>query len=737
MKNMVCNPRPLTDLWRAGEIGDPFIMRFDGRFYLYCSSHAMGPGLKCWTSDDMIDFTYYGYVCEDERIWGAYAPEVMYNDGMFYMVTSPVGSGHYMLRSPSPLGPFTVISENYGLTIDGSQFLDDDGKGYFLRAGTEGIIVHDMPSADKINPRGKVIPASFLGHWTEGPMIIKRNGRYYLSLTGNHVLSKGYRVTYCVSSDAPDHGYRCLNEPTLLLETRDEFHGLGHSATCVGPDMDTMYIVYHKNILDERNRPDHRSMNLDRLYFNGDRMYCNATWWPQEAPVQPSCATRDGKGMVKTSNGLALPEKTGDTFTAEINITLTQAAGQVFFGDSAYLAIEKNSKWTLAVCNETFEGVFNTAVNANALMTVKVSLHQGHLELFVNGMMIHSMQSNLKGGAIGISDGCAPSFVGFSGVAQGSDEKEAAKPIPGVFDGVHCAENHPLTQGEKGCMAVSLPSGGTLTYPVNVLADGTYQLVVTMQAQNAPLELVLSCNGKQVPLSALSPSMPDKHGMEKRWLGMVTLEAGMQTLTISNAGPACAIDRLYLLEAHAFIPAKVIDNGADVSKGALRVIGHKQQKSMLHKYSGYTCAEGYGEGYLGGMWRDYQVNAVVNIDPYSPDASASIYLRSRLESWHPHQIASSRMAYCIRILPDRVVLYRQEYHDEKRLAMAALDIAYPAKLSLVCKVKGDTIVVSLKTDAGLQVLIHATDALALPTGRMGIDARGDGIGFEAVTVEMA
>ena len=36
----VRNPYPLTDLWDGREIGDPFLMRHDGRFYLYCSSHS-------------------------------------------------------------------------------------------------------------------------------------------------------------------------------------------------------------------------------------------------------------------------------------------------------------------------------------------------------------------------------------------------------------------------------------------------------------------------------------------------------------------------------------------------------------------------------------------------------------------------------------------------------------------------------------------------------------------------
>ena len=70
--SMIRNPYPLTDLWEGREIGDPFLMRHDGRFYLYCSSGGLG--IKCWVSEDMIRFDYQGFVCEEPCTIGAYAP---------------------------------------------------------------------------------------------------------------------------------------------------------------------------------------------------------------------------------------------------------------------------------------------------------------------------------------------------------------------------------------------------------------------------------------------------------------------------------------------------------------------------------------------------------------------------------------------------------------------------------------------------------------------------------------
>jgi|GEM_PF-1412486 len=736
MDKLFGNPRPLPDLWDGHEIGDPFMMRFDGRFYLYCSSHGAGPGIKCWTSDDMIDFTYRGYVCEDERVWGAYAPEVCYIAGRFYMVTSPRGSGHYLLRAPSPLGPFEIISDNLGLGIDGSLFVDDDGRSYFYRASAQGVRVHDMPSPDRIDVHSRVIGASWLGHWTEGPMVVKRDDRYFLTNTGNHVLSRGYHVDYFVSHDGPDRGYYAMKEQQLLLETRDEYHALGHSSTCVGPDMDTLYIVYHKNILDEWNRPKHRSMCIDRLFFNGDRMYTNASWWPQRPPRAPVFSSRAGKGLIERDGGLATPVSTGDTYTAEVCGTLTGESGWTRFSAGergcVALTIRSAGEWQALLTEDgatrEWRGRLVDAINPKALLCVRASMRDGRLRLYVNGLEILRAETRLGAGRIELG-GMKPGFAGFSDVAQGSREADDLKNIPGAFDACHALERPGAAEGERRCAAAVCAPGQTLTFPVSVCRDGRYHVACTIKAMRGRLDVAV--NGEA--LSAPSCGVCDDQGMERRYLGEVSLAAGEGELTFT-VNSACVIDRVCVMEADEFTPAQIIEAGRDVTNGALRVIGHKAAHSMLRKFSGYTCAENDGEGYFGGMWRDCQVRAAVNVDPCSPDAGAAIYLRSSRESWHPHQVRAGRRAYCVRILPGRVELAKQAY-GETVLAAAKLDMALPGVLKLVCRVQGNRISVLRETAAGEMPLLCCVDAMAIPCGRVGIQATGDGIGFEAVRVE--
>lgn len=723
INDYVRNPYPLTDLWEGREIGDPFLMRYDGRFYLYCSSGGLG--IKCWVSEDMIRFDYQGFVCEEPCTIGAYAPEVAYNAGKFWMVTSPRGSGHYLLVADSPLGPFKVVSDNLGIGIDGSIFVDDDGRSWFYRSSHQGIRVHEMPHPGEIDVRSKPIEASWLHHWTEGPMVIKRDGRYFLTDTGNHVCCRGYHVDYTVSREGPDHGYRRLRDGVLLLETRDEYHALGHSSTCVGPDMDTMYIVYHKNIIGERNNPLHRSLCMDRLSFNGDRMYTNATWWNQQTHRQPACVSRNGEGLVE---GM-LPVEADATYTAEINVHLTEDEGSVCFSGKT-LTIAKVRHWALSTGES---GVFPANVATDALITIKVSLHKGMLVLCVNGMEFLRKQTNLGGGKIGIGKGCEPSFIGFSDVAQGAWEGGTQKPVPGAFDAVHGNSHGETAEGETGCRALVLHSGETAGYPLNVWKTRKYHLAMTVKASDAPITLAV--NGK--PVTAKPTGAATEDGMEKRYFGVVELSAGVQTMTIT-AQEDVIIDRIYFTEADDFTPAVIIDKGEDVTNGVLHVIGHKQKGSMHRKFCGYTAAEGYGEAWYGGKgwngenWRDMALHMVINCKPCAPEARISAYIRSNRETWHPHQVAAARFAYAVHVTEKSICLCKQEY-CESVLAEMPITMEWGSQMKLTLRVKGSRITV--EGENGL--LLEYTDPMPLTAGRVGFSASTDGLGFEHVEVTEA
>ncbi|NLN28793.1 MAG: family 43 glycosylhydrolase [Firmicutes bacterium] len=171
------NPFELPEEWPAYGVGDPFILRWNGRYYLYPSTntHFGGSvGIKAWSSVDLVNWRYEGLVTEDPVSRNAYAPEVVYWNGKFYLYTSPDGQGHYVFVADSPTGPFTAVTGNLGMTIDGSVFIDDDGTWIFTHAGHLGIRGRRMRDPFTFGPEQVV--NSNLGGWTEGSYILKRDG---------------------------------------------------------------------------------------------------------------------------------------------------------------------------------------------------------------------------------------------------------------------------------------------------------------------------------------------------------------------------------------------------------------------------------------------------------------------------------------------------------------------------------------------------------------------------------
>ncbi|MBN9605117.1 MAG: glycoside hydrolase family 43 protein [Actinomycetales bacterium] len=315
---------------RAGDFADPFVLRHDGRYYLYCTN----PDVRCWSSRDLVSWRLEGPTVADDVFPGLvpFAPEVIYADGAFFMYTSPSGHGHVVLRSDSPTGPFVPVSGNVGHAIDGNVLIDDDGRWYFYWAGDEGIWGCEMTSPTEFGP--PVFTGIHMNGWTEGPFVGKRDGRYWMTLTGNHYLSKGYRID-AASSDHPLTGY--VGEPLnpVLISTTGHVVGLGHSSSVTGPDLVSTYLVYHN-----LNPDASRDLDIDRQVWTGGGLQVlgPTTSAPVPAPPDELCdwdaggesrwTGSAGRVAVHESAG-ALPAEaiatwdvdTAGTFTAELNFT--------------------------------------------------------------------------------------------------------------------------------------------------------------------------------------------------------------------------------------------------------------------------------------------------------------------------------------------------------------------------------------------------------------------------------
>src|SRR6266545_3481277 len=116
-------------------MADPHIIRVDGKYYLYATTHTKG--YDVFVSDDLVNWTNKGLAFDDPR-GGAWAPDVFHNkrgDGKFYLYytdnipDAKPGSPHKQIGvavADSPLGPFkdrAVLAKD---AIDAHLFRDDD-----------------------------------------------------------------------------------------------------------------------------------------------------------------------------------------------------------------------------------------------------------------------------------------------------------------------------------------------------------------------------------------------------------------------------------------------------------------------------------------------------------------------------------------------------------------------------------------------------------------------------------
>lgn len=496
------NPFTLSGEWDKYGIGDPYILKYRGTYYLYCSTRDNTEGVKCWSSKDLINWSNAIMCSEDPITKGAYAPEVVYWNGTFYMYTSPAGNGHYVLTSTSPTGPFTTVTGNLGKSIDGSVFIEDDGKWYFYHAGGGGGIQGCTMSSPTSIGGGRDIGATMRNDWTEGPTLIKRDGFYYMIYTGNHVISKGYRIDYAKNKTGPLNTYTPQTKQNpILLNAEGPLVGLGHGSAFIGPDLDSYYYTYH-NLAGDYGVGPYRRFNYDRIAWNGDKMtILGPTYWRQQAPETADFAdffertdigsdwTLSGGNWGITDNDFLYQDvsnqetwykalstaATGSKYTAEFTIREALRAndnaklGAVFgysdesnYGIAVFrthtnqleISFQVNGTWSDAVLVNLPADFVYTAWHG-----MRIEKSGNNYKFFVDGMLKASLTSSLDGGKIGYMTSWSKGnfgYIAFSNKVNGSGIFDVYKPIPGTIEAVHYNSGgkgvayHDLTPGNSG-----------------------------------------------------------------------------------------------------------------------------------------------------------------------------------------------------------------------------------------------------------------------------------------------
>ena len=247
-------------------VADPFILEDKGVYYLYGTSSANG--IVVWRSTDLLRWegpcgATQGLALHKNDSWGErnfWAPEV-YNIHGQYVMTYSVESHIAVAEASSPLGPFVqdekkpLVDEN---GIDSHIFMDDDGTAhlYWVRFQSGNIIYtarmsQDLKSVDMTTAQHCITPQQ--GTWertqaepranvAEGPFVIKRDDKYYLSYSCNHYQSPDYAVGWAVADKPEGPWTRNKDNPILLRHAG--YAGTGHHAF-LKTSSGKVYIVYH------------------------------------------------------------------------------------------------------------------------------------------------------------------------------------------------------------------------------------------------------------------------------------------------------------------------------------------------------------------------------------------------------------------------------------------------------------------------------------------------------------
>ncbi|MBI9009517.1 MAG: family 43 glycosylhydrolase [Tenericutes bacterium] len=545
----------IPEQWEGYGVGDPYVLRHNGEYYLYCSTKNSQIGVRAWKSSDLVNWVQVnngtnqlGYVSEDPITETAYAPEVIYWDGVFYMYTSPAGHGHYILTSDSPIGPFEVVSDNLGESIDGSVFIDNDESMYFLRAFNTGIRMVSM--ADPLTfESGTTLDNTLMGSWTEGPTLINRFGTYYLTYTGTNVTSSGYRVNYSTASVLDGRSsFEYADNNSLLLSTVDGFEGLGHSSTVLGPNLDSYYIVYHN--LNSAAGPN-RSFNINRLLFNGTMMNVNGAGLTENlVPELPDFQSVDGVVNYTQSGDYYLSNtSTESSFSAEFNFIgsdFEALFGYVDENNYFKVSLDTNEVVLSQMVDGTLEelttGTLNSDFDFTKLHTLRV-LSDGEKVsvLFDNLTKIDEYTAEVAVGKIAYKSS-EMMYSSFSNYSYGSSDKiEAKKDMVGSNQFVDEASSdvtlnviEPLTNystnNPDGSNEITIAKElGYASYYIDIEESGLKAIFMNLKADQSDKTIAIQIDNAE-PILVTIPSLDSSYDYTNTLITEIYIPKGLHQI---------------------------------------------------------------------------------------------------------------------------------------------------------------------------------------------------------------
>ena len=275
---------PVIPGWYA----DPEAAIFGKEYWIYptwSDDYDRQLFFDAFSSPDLVKWTRHPRVLDVHAVsWARramWAPAVVAKGKRYYLFFAAndiqsdreVG-GIGVAVADHPDGPFRDLLgkplvdafHNRAQPIDQSVFRDDDGQYYLIYGGWKRANIARLkddftgfvPFGD-----GTVFKEITPEHYVEGPMMFKRDGRYYLMWSEGGWTGPDYSVAYAIG-DSPSGPFRRIGK--ILQQDSSIATGAGHHSLLHTPD-GRWYIVYHRRPKGE-TAANHRVVCIDRLEFD-------------------------------------------------------------------------------------------------------------------------------------------------------------------------------------------------------------------------------------------------------------------------------------------------------------------------------------------------------------------------------------------------------------------------------------------------------------------------------------
>jgi beta-xylosidase len=298
---------PLFPGWYA----DPEVAIFGSQYWIYptySAPYEQQVFFDAFSSTDLVTWTKHARILDTARVKWAHralwAPAIVAKNGRYYLF---FGANDYHPEKPNeppggigvavadhPAGPFkdylghplVGTIENGAQPIDQFVFKDADGQYYLLYGGWQHCNIARLkddftgflPFAD-----GTVFKSITPQNYVEGPLMFRRQGKYYFMWSEGGWTGPDYSVAYAVG-DSPFGPFRRVGK--ILAQDPKVGTGAGHHSVVQVPGTDRWYIVYHRHPLGD---PDgnHRVVCIEELHFGKDGLIQPVKLTTQGVAAQP------------------------------------------------------------------------------------------------------------------------------------------------------------------------------------------------------------------------------------------------------------------------------------------------------------------------------------------------------------------------------------------------------------------------------------------------------------------